>query len=358
MQQILLENTIPNEQIEVVTPAPRETWWQLFHDDRHALTTQSPAWTDAICHHGGYRDTSRLYRFAGGRQAVLPLVRRKMPSVLAAAGSMPVHWGYGGLISPDPVGADDVRLVWQDLAAQGWQHVHVRPNPLLAQVWENGRISPVQSRPKCAHVLHLDGGFDTVWRERFSGTTRRNVRKAEKSGLTIECDATGRLVPVFYELFQRSVKRWARQQHEPAWLALWRSQRRDPPAKFQEMLTALGEMGKLWVAWHEGEAVAAILVLQGHNAHYTRGVMNREIANQTRANDLLHSLAIEAACQDGCRAYHMGETGESASLAQFKEKFGARPYTYAEYYLERLPVTAVDQKLRQLVKTMIGFKDT
>lgn len=76
-----------------------------------------------------------------------------------------------------------------------------------------------------------------------------------------------------------------------------------------------------------------------------------------RANQLLHRHAIEAACQAGSRRYHMGESGTSSSLAQFKSHFGALPAAYAETYVEKVPLTAFDQKLRSVVKKVIGFKD-
>ncbi|MGE5070817.1 MAG: hypothetical protein ACM3KJ_09210, partial [Bacillota bacterium] len=45
------------------------------------------------------------------------------------------------------------------------------------------------------HVLDLDGGFDRVWGERFHASARKAVRRAERAGLTVERDTTGRLVP-------------------------------------------------------------------------------------------------------------------------------------------------------------------
>jgi lipid II:glycine glycyltransferase (peptidoglycan interpeptide bridge formation enzyme) len=211
--------------------------------------------------------------------------------------------------------------------------------------------------PRLAHVLSLDGGFGRVWAKRFAGTARTAVRKAERSGLTVECDTTGRLVPVVYELFERSLDRWARQQHEPRPLARWRGRRRDPVHKFGLIARALGEACRIWVAWRGGQPAAAILVMQGTNANYTRGMMDKEVAGPTRANYLLHQLAIEEACEAGCRHYNMGESGSSASLAQFKTRFGARPCPYAEFHIERLPVTAIDRRARAVVKRLIGFRD-
>ncbi len=82
--------------------------------------------------------------------------------------------------------------------------------------------------PRLAHVLELEGGFERVWKEQFTGTARTAVRKAERSGLTVERDTSGKLVPVVYELFERSLDRWARQQHEPRPFARWRRRRQDP----------------------------------------------------------------------------------------------------------------------------------
>jgi hypothetical protein len=111
------------------------------------------------------------------------------------------------------------------------------------------------------------------------------------------------------------------------------------------------------VAWLDGQPAAAIVVLKGTNADDILGAMNKELAASTGANALLHRLAIEDACLSGCRYYHMGESGSSAPLARFKSGFGAKAYPYAEYRLERIPITTVDTHLRNIVKRLLGFKD-
>jgi predicted HD phosphohydrolase len=85
--------------------------------------------------------------------------------------------------------------------------------------------------------------------------------------------------------------------------------------------------------------------------------MVKALAGPTRANYLLHRLAIEHACEVGCRYYHMGDSGASQRLAQFKTRFGAQPHTFAEYHVEALPLTAADRALRTAVKRVIGFND-
>ena len=338
------------------TPTIQSVWSALHQADPYALPTQTLEWL-TIAKGSRGSDASQFFTLPNGQQLLLPLVKSSSFSAFSSGGSMPQHWGYGGLISRQELTAVDVQHTWKMLRQLGWQYIRIRPNPLQAAIWENGRIPQVKAIPKRAHVLDLTSGFDHVWEKQFKSGMRRNVRKAEKAGLTVTCDTTGELVPDFYALFEASIARWGQQQNEPQWLARWRGLRRDPISKFERIIKEMNGLAKLWLAKQGDEPVAAILVLQCQNAHYTRGVMNKPLANKTRANDYLHFLAIKAACEAGCFSYHMGETGQSTSLAQFKEKFGARPFPYAEYYLERLPLTAVETRIKTAVKRMISFKD-
>jgi lipid II:glycine glycyltransferase (peptidoglycan interpeptide bridge formation enzyme) len=295
-----------------------------------------------------------------GRVALLPLVRRTGPGGSTILQSMPPSWGYGGLVAPDGVAPDLVSMVLDDLAATPALRIRVRPNPLHADAWAEatqGR-GGVTAVPAHAHVLDLDGGFEQVWKSRMKSTTRTAVRRAERCGVAVETDSTGRLVPVFYDLLLQSFDRWAHQQHEPAWLAQLRGRRRDPIDKFQAITERMGARCQVSVAWFEGQPAAATIVLRGGtNAHYTRGAMDKPLAAHTRANFLLHKTAIEDACASGCRFYHMGESGTSTSLSHFKTRFGAQPCGYAEYWIERVPVYRADRALRGLVKRVIGFRD-
>lgn len=342
---------------QVVSPAPRAAWDELRAADADALVTQSPAWTECLCALTGAHDVSRLYDFGDGRRLVLPLVRApRRPRRLSNEASLPAAWGFGGLVGAQPTEAE-VRAVLLDLRESGAVRVRVRPNPLQHPTWAAAAPAGVLALARRAHAVDLSGGFDAVWQRGFSSRARNHVRRAERGGVTIERDTDGRLLEVFEELFRHSVDRWAQRQHEPRGLAHWRARRRDPPEKLSAVLTGLGGAGALWVARVGGRPAAAILVLQGRNAHYTRGVMDSQLAGPARANYLLHRAAIEQACADGCATYHMGETGASRSLAQFKEALGGRPHAYAEYVFERLPLTTADRVLRVAAKRALRFRD-
>jgi hypothetical protein len=341
----------------VITPAPRDAWQEVYQADPNALLYHAPGWVDLLCSVGRYEDASRLYQLPEGRLAILPMVRRRTIGGIQREASFPPAWGMGGMLASGGLRGSDVAAAFADLGSRRVAQISVRPNPLTGPLWTAARPRNVLMVPRLAHVLDLEGGFDQVWRKRFTGAARTAVRKAERSGLTVECDTTGRLLPVHYELFERSLARWAAQQHEPRSLARWRGRRRDPLSKLSAMAEWLGDSCRLWVAWVGDRPAASVLVVRGPSANYTRGAMDKELAGPTRANYLLQRLAIEDACAAGCRYYHMGETGGSKPLAQFKTRFGARPYPYAEYHLETLPFTAADRALRSAVKRVLRFND-
>ncbi|MDX5563265.1 GNAT family N-acetyltransferase [Streptomyces sp. ID05-04B] len=354
---VLLVNTSAGP-VQITTPAPRGTWSKLADEDPATRITQTPVWLDCICATGPYRDASRLYEFEDGRRLLLPLVAsRRRPLWLGEEESWPGEWGIGGHLCPGGVGSTEARAVFDDLERRPANRVSVRFRPEEDDVWARTAPASFRVQSQEIHVLNLEGGFRTVWERRFHQGVRRGVRRAEKSDIDVEVDRTGRLVPVFYDLFEQSIVRWAEQQHEPLALARWRRKHVFPLRLLETVAARLGDSYAMWMAWHAGEPAAAIIVLR-HNNHalFWRAAMNRELAHPTRANHLLHRLAIEDLCATGCRQYDFGGSLQGESLARFKESFGTDRSPSARYYRERLPLYAPDRGLRKAVRRAIRFQ--
>jgi GNAT acetyltransferase-like protein len=343
----------------VVSPAPRSIWQAVFDQDAEAVPYQSPQWTDALCGSTHRQDASRLYTFSDGTQMVLPLIgQRWLPHAMDMAGSMPWGWGIGGLVSTAPVTVEHIRAVVGDLQTGArFLRLSIRPNPRAGEVWRAAMPAGTRRVARLAHAIDLDGGFDAVWRNKFSSSTRKYVTRAEQAGVVVECDDQGRLVPAYYDLFREATRRWAAQQHEPLLLARLRGTRRDPEQKFTTIARTLRDACRMYVAYVDGQPAAACIVLSYHNANAARVVLDRERVGKSGAPDLMMKCAIEDACKAGCRFFHQGESGTSKGIADFKRRVGGTGYDYEEYYLERLPVTTVDHALRTGIKKLIHFKD-
>jgi hypothetical protein len=344
----------------VTSPVPREVWTALLRSDREAVVTQSLAWHDAMLAGGRYQDTSVLYEFPSGRRVLLPLARpRYAPGWAATTASWPGGWSVGGPVSEDGcIAPAEAAAVLADVARRPALATEIRLRPGAPGPWlsENRQFRIEENRLK-DYVLDLDGGFATVWQHKFRGSMRTGVRKAERSGLEVEVDRSGRLLPEFFRLYETSIERWAAMQHEPLWLTRWRTTRITRPKILTSVARHFGTDCAVWMARWKGEPVAAIIVLSsGAYAKYWRGAMNKQLAGPQRANELLHRLAVEDACQHGCRYYDMGTARPGSQLAFFKEKLGAVPHVLYVLRTERLPVNAMRDASQGLVKKMIGFR--
>lgn len=339
------------DEVRIISPVPRDIWWQLVESNESCFPYQTPTGIDAICAAFNARDESRLYEFADGRRILLPLYRsRHLPQSLSVLKTPKT----GGPLSNRPIRAEDLRLILEDVACLPFLRQEIRPAAIHAKQWIEVAPKAARSVECCSHVIDLDGDFETIWKEKFNGQARRSVRKAEKAGLEVEQGCARDMLKPYYGLLERSVKRWAKDRGEPLILARWRARKGNSLKTLKRNFETMGDACRMWVAYLNGQPAAGIIVLFGHNAHYTRGAMDSALAGPSRASFLLQKLAIEEASDRGCRYYNMGESGSSQNLARFKKHFGATEYRYPEYRFERLPISALEARLRRTVKTLMS----
>lgn len=340
--------------VTVTRPAPRDAWREILETDHAALLSQTPEWLDTICAVGGWKDASVLYSWASGRRMVLPMVARGLGDLSITEESLPSGWGFGGLVAASAPTVEEIDAVRTDLARHRAMEQRLSPNMLQGEVWHRA-ISTRETYTivRRGHAIDLQGGIDSAWR-RFKDVARRNIRTAEKAGVTVECNSTGgRLLDMFDEIWLNSVRRWAEQDGEPVWAALDRGRRDDHPTKWRRIIERSAGAVSIWIASHGGRPVAGIIVLKGPNDHYIRGAMIKDLAGPTRANYLLHWLAIQDACRRNASWYQMGRSGlGDDGVSQFKENLGAKAYVYSELYLKRTPLIEAGRQARALLRRL------
>jgi hypothetical protein len=352
--------TVNGMPFRVISPASQDAWNGLRGSDSDAVISQSHQWLQAMCQASALRDASRLYQFPSGRRVLVPLARStRVPAMVATAASWPLAWGVGGPLQDGGViDAAEAGQVVADLARQPWLRMQLRCRHGMPTPWRLAAETAFTVVPHTVHVLALDGGFADVWKRQFTSSARWGVRKAERSGLEVRSGRTPDLFADFYELYEQSITRWAKQQHEPVALTRWRNKRANSRRTLQAVADQFGESLSIWGAYRHDEPIAAIIVLSlGSYAKYWRGAMNKEAAAPAQANNLLHRLAIEQATTAGYRRYDMGESRPDSSLARFKASFGAECHVADEYWQERAPISRVQGRARQAVKQVLGFRD-
>ncbi|WP_458532879.1 GNAT family N-acetyltransferase [Oryzihumus sp.] len=339
---------------EVVSPAPRPDWEAVLAADPAASVFQTPAWFEAATAVTGARDASRLYVLRDGRRLVLPLLRRRLlPGAPLPALSLDEGlshpFGPGGLLATDGVRPQDVRLVLSDLRRSPALSTRVTAMFDVAGQFEAGLPVGAHATPLRVHVLDLDGGFATVWAQRFHPSARKAVRRAERAGMTVVRDTTGRLAPAFYELYLAWTAERTSRTGLPVPVALALARRRQPPAVFKALAGSPALGCRTWLACHEGRPVAGLVTFaQGTHAISFRSYSLRE-HRALHASHLLKRLAIEDACEAGCRWFSLGMSGGVAGLEAFKESLGATPRWALDCRVERLPVHRLERGRDQAV---------
>jgi hypothetical protein len=297
----------------------------------------------------GFADASRLYTLPDGRRLVVPILRRAPLPGLHLNASYPSNYGQGGIIAAGGLRESDVRHVLTDLQHTPAISTRLTGNHDRFEQWAGGSVPGAIRVPHRMEVIDLEGGFSRVWEEGFRSSARRKVRKAERAGVVVERDTTGRLVPTFYDLYLAWTDRRAKESGLPLPLARQIARRREPFEKFETVAAALGDRCRVWLAIHDGTPVASIITLvQGRHAICWRGYARKELASPVAATNLLERLAIEDACESGCSFYNLGQSGGVVELERFKQSLGATPRVSLEYRIEKLPLTRLEQLKDQL----------
>ena len=345
--------------IEAEGADARPAWEDLVARDENIALSKTPEWIDCICSASCFSDATLLFRAEDGHRLILPRLRKTGTlSPLGLFESPPQGWGLGvdasGFLSEEgPASPSQTRVLIQEIQRNPGLRTRVMVGGDDAVIWASVAPGTLYSTARTAQVLDLRGGFSTVWSQRFTSKVRSNTRKAERRGVVVESDNTGRLIPIFDALYRSSVDRWAQERGHPLSLMRWRAQRHEPQSKFVAVARSMGERCTVWIAWRGGEPLAGIVVLTGGpRVTYWRGAMDKERARGTGANELLHRYAIETACTDDRQSYDFG-LYQTEELKRFKSTFGAREVPVHAYFFERLPTAAAEARCHHAAKQAV-----
>lgn len=214
-----------------------------------------------------------------------PVVTRRWSAEQVKAGIADERVRTLGDVAPLVRSATGARVV-QQLEALGWRR----------QVAEGGFAA---GQPQYTFVIPLvaDDGARRTEDQVFAGMNqlwRRNIRKADKSGVTVE-RGTAEDLKAFHDLYVHTAQR---DHFTPR-----------PLGYFQTMYDALGadDPGRisLWLAHHEGDLVASTIgVRVGTHAWYSYGASSTD-KRDVRGSNAIQWAMIRAAIAEGAEVYDL-----------------------------------------------------
>ena len=198
-------------------------------------------------------------------------------------------------------------------------------------------------QPRMCYVLDLQGLTEEALVEGYRSSTRRKVRLAQRSGVSIELGGEADL-PEFCEMMKETA---AKNGFTP----------RELPY-FQSLLRGMGSNARLYLAKKDGRYLAAaIAAFYGNRAWYLYGCSHRNGLSM-HPNELLQWKMQTDALAMGCRYFDLrGAEGypdmdnPKLGLHQYKQGFGAHFCAYGgQYDMVLRPFTALCCRIVALLR--------
>ncbi len=296
-----------------------EEWDRFAAESPCATPFHSRVWCEAFAAYAPrYSPRALLVEFASGRKALLPLFVRKgllrRGPFTRAVSSRPGVYG-GPLALDGPLGA------------QGWSEFAAALANAPLGVWECfGNVLDPQGPPSAGwsssqrrtHLVDLASLPDDALAS-YDSNCRRNVRKAEREGITVQRESGAAVRAEYHAMYVASQVRWGE----------------DPARGYREKLFELLDATKwaeLWTArTREGQlAAGGWFVASAVHVVYWHGAMHEEFAPLRPANALHHALIVESR-RRGARCYDFNPSQSLEGVEQFKRSFGAREVAFPTY---------------------------
>jgi len=175
------------------------------------------------------------------------------------------------------------------------------------------------------HVLEFNNiTFKDVFKTFFNSKLRNQIRKGEKSNLTIKEGNDEEFVKAFYELYILTNKRWGE---------------KNPKYSIDFFKTFTGKSYfEIKLAIFEEIIVSAIVLLKITDQYfYWFGALNKDYGEYC-PNHLLLSRAINEAIEAGTKYFNFGASGKLINVKKFKESFGTKEIPYDIYFMGN-PIT-------------------
>lgn len=263
----------------------------------------------------------------------------------------PVRWGYLPR-GPVPATAGALRVLAAWARRQGLARLRVEPEapPEFASVLRAEGFRPAPALHP-THTLILELGGEEQLLAGMKPKHRYNIRLAAKRGVTVDDGGDAA------ELARQHAATAERQAISAAGTDFYERRLRDL------------EWNRVYVARHEGEALAAILVARFDGRAYYLFGGSTQAKRNLMPTYAVQWAAIRAAAAEGCASYDFwgvppdaGPDHPWAGLWQFKTGFGGRLVEYAGAWdlvldarAERL--LAANELLRRGVKRMRGLRN-
>jgi len=291
--------------------------WDVFASRYTDLIFYQSIWSEVLRRGLGGRPLYFYLKEGGEIVAGLPGVLFNFKIFKILYGSIP----YGHLIGEKPYYSIFLELLEKEFRRRGIDQVRLAESPFS----ESYPPESFKRFPAKYSLLDLRG-FDKekIW-DGYKKNIRRDVRKAQKSGIRVRHEDSREDFHIFYQLYLASMERnRAMAKYPLKWFEA-----------IYEMITQKG-LGAILLAELDQMAIAGVVLIHSSSStHYFHNGSQYQYLKFC-PNELLVHFSLERAIEKGDSFFDfMGSDSNDLSLLRFKEKWGSQSidiYTYVKDY--------------------------
>jgi serine/alanine adding enzyme len=286
-------------------------WREVVESSCDASLAHAPEWCSVIPSAYGHDPLYLSGEDEAGRRAVLPAFIVRRPVAGRIVTSMP-FLDSGGPCGDARIGS---ALVDRLIAEAG----RLRADAVDIRCAQRLPIDVDPLEHKVNMVLPLADAPDQLW-SALSSTVRNQIRKAERSGLTVT-RAGRNALPAFYSIFAVRMRELGSPVHG---LKL-----------FEAMLDAFGSRGQLMVVRKGDAAVGGLIALSFKDTVFVPWASCLKEYFTLCPNMLLYWETIRSACVAGYRRFDFGRSTRGGGTYKFKQQWGAKDQPLFWYTVSR-----------------------
>jgi len=275
-------------------------WQRTVEELGGSTLAHSPAWFNAIRRGYGHAPLYLSGEDGDGRPGVLPAFVVRRPLLGTVVSSMPfLDTGGPCSASPELAQALVARLV-DEARRLGARTVELRCSERLA-------LEQPAMENKVNLALPLPADPDQLWRG-VGGAIRNQIRKAERSGLTVEFGHTEFLAP-FYEAFAVRMRDLGSPVHARGFLGA--------------VLESFGPSARIALVRKGQTPVGGLVALAHKDSLVIPWATCLKEYFALCPNMLMYWETLRAACREGFRRFDFGRSSRNSGTYQFKRQWGA-----------------------------------
>ncbi|MFL6280846.1 MAG: GNAT family N-acetyltransferase [Vicinamibacterales bacterium] len=277
------------------------TWQRVVEASPDASLAHAPEWLPIIQRAYGHDPFYLSAEDDDGGRAVLPAFVVRRPFFGAVVTSMPF------LDSGGPSGSSPAlkRILIEHLIAEarriGAKSIELRSSQRLD-------IGTLPAEHKVNMTLAIPDDADRLWRQ-MDKDVRNQVRKAERSGLTIESGGVERLT-AFYDIFAVRMRDLGSPVHAPGFLAA--------------VLAHFGARARVLLALKGQTPVGGLIAIAFKDRVTVPWASCLKEYFPLCPNMLLYWEVLRRACADGFTRFDFGRSSRDSGTYRFKAQWGAQ----------------------------------